>query len=315
MLKKLNCKKHLLVLITMALVWVSSSHNIVLATPVKMYWTDFAANKIQRANLDGSNVEDLITGLPHPSGFSLDPIGGKMYFTGDVGIQRANLDGSNVEDLVVTGTSDFRKGLALDLGGAGKMYWAEQLAGKIQRANLNGSNVEPVLTGLPSPSFIALNVGEGKIYWAESGIDKIMRADLDGTNVETLNTGVINPRGLALDPSGGKIYWTDAFNDKIQRANLDGTNVETLITFNLPAPQTINDLNGIALDLLAGKMYWGAGFTNRIQRANLDGSNIETLVTGLQDPFGVALGPIPEPATLSLLALGGLAIVRRRRRS
>ena len=37
----------------------------------KMYWTDYAVAKIQRADLDGSNVEDLVTtidGLVNPRG-------------------------------------------------------------------------------------------------------------------------------------------------------------------------------------------------------------------------------------------------------
>ena len=39
----------------------------------KMYWTDFGTGKIQRANLDGSQVEDLITtGLRNPNGIALD---------------------------------------------------------------------------------------------------------------------------------------------------------------------------------------------------------------------------------------------------
>ena len=67
-----------------------------------MYWTDYGTDKIQRANLDGSNVQDLVTGLNTPYGIVLDVAGGKMYWT-DVNadkIQRANLDGSNVQDLV-----------------------------------------------------------------------------------------------------------------------------------------------------------------------------------------------------------------------
>ena len=48
----------------------------VLLTPVvqaqKMYWTDFELNTIERANLDGSGRENLITGLPSPVGIALD---------------------------------------------------------------------------------------------------------------------------------------------------------------------------------------------------------------------------------------------------
>ena len=72
------------------------------STP-KMYWPDSVTDKIQRANLDGSNVEDLVTtGLSDPDGIALDVAGGKIYWTDTLTdkIQRANLDGSNVEDLV-----------------------------------------------------------------------------------------------------------------------------------------------------------------------------------------------------------------------
>src|SRR5262249_18722740 len=38
----------------------------------KMYWTDFGTRKIQRANLDGTRVEDLVTGLSIPVGIALE---------------------------------------------------------------------------------------------------------------------------------------------------------------------------------------------------------------------------------------------------
>ena len=82
-----------------------------------MYWTDGGTDKIQRANLDGSNIEDLVTqtqGLRVQSGIALDVAGGKMYWTdyGTDKIQRANLDGSNIEDLVTQGLRD-PNGIAL----------------------------------------------------------------------------------------------------------------------------------------------------------------------------------------------------------
>ena len=45
----------------------------------KMYWTDEETGKIQRANLDGSGVEDLVaSGLSNPFGIALDVAGGRM---------------------------------------------------------------------------------------------------------------------------------------------------------------------------------------------------------------------------------------------
>ena len=249
----------------------------------KMYWTDYGTDKIQRANLDGSGVEDLVTGLTLPYGLALDAGTGKMYWT-DAGtdkVQRANLDGSGVQDLVtgLLGPS----GLALDAGG-GKMYWTDSSRGKIQRANLDGSGVEDLVRELPGPSGLALDVAAGKMYWTDHATSKIQRANLDGSGVEDLvTTGLSRPRGLALDLGAGKMYWTDGRTLKVQRANLDGSRVEDLVTSG------VNDPVRLALDAGGGKMYWTE--QGKIRRANLDGSGVEDVVTGLSSPAGIALDP------------------------
>ena len=256
----------------------------------KLYWSDWGTDKIQRADLDGSNVEDLVTsaGLNGPDGLSLDLAGGKIYWA-DAGtnkIQRANLDGSGVEDLV-TGLG-IPYGLALHVAG-GKMYWTNRQTNKIQRANLDGSGVEDLVTsGLTFPGALALDAAGGKMYWTNSGATKIQRANLSGSNVEDLVTsGLSSPTGLALDVAGGKMYWTDRGTDKIQRANLSGSNVEDLVTSGLNTP------SGLALDVAGGKIYWADTGTDKVQRANLNGSGVEDLLTssdGLIDPSGIAIG-------------------------
>ena len=80
----------------------------------KIYWINsyeedegHIGTTILRADLDGSNVEVLVTGISAEQ-LVLDEVGGKMYWTDggtdswspDGTIQRANLDGSNVEILV-----------------------------------------------------------------------------------------------------------------------------------------------------------------------------------------------------------------------
>ncbi len=168
-----------------------------------MYWTDIGeivgTAKIQRANLDGSNVEDLITtGLSRPVGIALDVGCEKVYWTdyGTRKIQRANLDGLIIEE-------------------------DQRLS-----ANLDGSIVEDLITRTSSnPVGIALDVERGMMYWMDIkeivGTAKIQRANLDGSNVEDLIIRTSsNPVGIALDVERGKMYWTDRGTDKIQRANI-----------------------------------------------------------------------------------------------
>ena len=272
-------------------------------TASKLYWTDWGTDRIQRANLDGSGVEDVVVGggLDGPDGLALDAAGGKMYWT-DAGasrIQRANLDGSSVENLV-TGLG-IPYGLALDVSGR-KMYWTDRQNSTIQRASLDGTNIENLITsGLVFPGELVLDVTGGKLYWTNPGSRKIQRSNLDGSQVEDLVTGGLgSPTGLAIDVSGGKLYWTDRRTDKIQRSNLDGSRVEDLVTSGLDKP------NGLALDVSGGKMYWADAGTNKVQRANLNGSNVEDLVTGadgLVDPSGIAVGGAPSPFHIEIVFL------------
>ena len=262
-----------------------------------IYWASWSLGKIQRANLDGTNLQDLVTGLTWPRDVALDIAGNKMYWV-DAGankVQRANLDGTNLQDLVNTQGQPF--GVAVDTTN-GKMYWSIWNPGKIRRANLDGTNVEDFVTGLSEPEDIDLDLSRGKIYWTDTVTNKIQRANLDGSNVEDLVTvGLSHPLGMALDVAGGKMYWTNTSLhpgpwpglDKIQRANLDGTNVEDLVTTGLVAA------HGIALDVSVGKMYWAdAG----IHRANLDGSNVEMDIIPNSGATGIALGiPQSPPGT------------------
>ena len=150
-----------------------------------MYWTDSADDVVRRANLDGSVVETLVTGLQQPRGIELDVAAGKMYWTDGttLKVQRANLDGSGAEDLVVS--PDQPAGLALDPG-AGKMYWANVTGGKIERANLDGSGVEDFLVGLGGPYGVALDLGASRIYWTRRGVGRLERARLSGADQELL---------------------------------------------------------------------------------------------------------------------------------
>lgn len=60
--------------------------------PGHIYWAETAAGKIRRANLDGSDIRDIVAGSDHPGDLTLDIAGGKLYWTGGTNIKRANLD-------------------------------------------------------------------------------------------------------------------------------------------------------------------------------------------------------------------------------
>ncbi|MCE2447715.1 MAG: hypothetical protein J4F35_04795 [Candidatus Latescibacteria bacterium] len=229
-------------------------------------------------------------------------------------IQRAELDGANVESVLTTELTIAPHHLALDWWGEGKIYWTERNGesdiSTIRRADRDGNNVETLFMGAEQITAIALDPFGGKMYWATWNPGTILRADLDGFNVETLLTGIGNPSGIVLDAyvftvemlSGGvpasKMYWTEYDTGTIRRADLDGSdldgfNIETLVT-------EIRNPLGIALDWpfqdvhehVEQKMYWTEKEAGVIRRADLDGFNIETLVTAEESiiAFSLQLG-------------------------
>jgi sugar lactone lactonase YvrE len=262
---------------TVLILLIGPAHS--LAGVAKLYWTDEWTGKIQRANPDGSDLQDLVSGV-FTEAIALDLVGGKMYWPDDGGIKEANLDGTDTK-LVIAGVSS--QGIAID-GAGGKIYWADQGVTMIRRADLDGNNMENLvdLSGIGPPLAIALDVSSGKIYWTiDGGLVSIQRANLDGTGLENLVTGSNFFEGIALDLARNKMYWTDEFNGKIWRANLDGTEMESMVSFGSP--------EGIASDAVDGKIYWTDDEGGGVLQANSDGSNIRVIVTGLSGPGGIAL--------------------------
>ena len=287
-----------------ALVALGEARQADFEPATKVYWTTIEGHTIQRANLDGSDVEDVVTGLGYLlEAVAVDSTEGKLYWTNNVWgysgrsyVQRANFDGSNVETIVeLRGQSD---GIALDIAGR-KIYWANEGPGSIHRANLDGTNAEVLVSSVADGQSdidlrgMALDMGEGKIYWSNWELRKIQRANLDGSNVEDVVAGSASCGGIDLDRMRRKIYWADCVEEEIYRADVDGTNVERLVTVGSDGPQSV------AVDSQAGKMYWTGHGSRTISRADLDGKNVEVvvgsqLVSGKPDGIALASGYEPE---------------------
>ena len=131
-----------------------------------IYWVDnYSGCAIERANLDGTGVEQGFISLPGCSPGALSGLAvdaEHIYwttFTNTGTIGRANLDGSGVEPSFITGAS-FPADVAVD---AAHVYWTGSAAGTIGRANLDGSGVEhSFITGVGLPGSIAVNFSVGK---------------------------------------------------------------------------------------------------------------------------------------------------------
>ncbi len=176
----------------------------------KMYWIDRTMADIQRANLDGTGVEQVVSGLNFPAGMDIDPSGGMVYWA-EVGVQkirRRAADGSGAVQDVISGIF-WPSGIAID-SGAGKIYFTDLISDNIRRANLDGTQVEVLVTGLSIGERIELDLVNGKMYWTDSFQDNIRVANLDGSGVSPLLTQRDGPLGLALSiPAGTPVLVGD----------------------------------------------------------------------------------------------------------
>ena len=258
----------------------------------KIYWThnDVGDHKIQRADLDGGNVEDFLL-ADHPMALDLDLLSGKLYWGGGApasGFHCVGFDGTPCGDLRF-GCDDpsgfcVLSVMALDLLDQ-RIYWTQTGGfdfdrGLIRRAKLDGTNAETILE-IGRSLGIALDLHARKVYWTEGelfGFDgRILRADLDGSNVEELLPTRRGPLGIALDVAAGKMYWGEP-GVGIQRASLDGSDVEDLGVGALGGRPW-----GVSLHLPAKKIYV-AGLN--LARMNLDGSGLEILLPNVKAEAG-----------------------------
>lgn len=193
----------------------------------KLYISDYGANKIFRANLDGSNFEEFRTNVDSPIGMAFDYEENQLYFNTSSGVQRSDLsstDLSQVEDFV-TGQANDPDGLAIDLVNR-KLYWINYDGG-VWSKNLDGTGETEIIPGVEGASIIVVG---NRIYYDEyvaSGDIRIKSANLDGTGITTIAVGVSRVvYGLAYDPYGEKLYWGDRRAYTMMRANLDGSDAE-----------------------------------------------------------------------------------------
>lgn len=253
----------------------------------KLFWVD-NTGKIQSANLDGSNVTDVLTGLNLPECVAIDTSSDpmKLYFTetGGTRVARCNFDGSNLEN-IITGI-DNPEDLELDLLNR-KVYWLTDLysTDKIQRADMDSlnSNVETIFTNnYAMHGFYGIGVDpvHNWVFWTQyvyGGNDRVNRINYDGTGRTTIGN-YVSPRGLEL--VGNTIYFIWGAEDLIMRANLDGSGVDTVLT----------DVDGhfFAIDTALGKIYWTE--SNKIKSANLDNSGHMEVISGLNNSIrGIAI--------------------------
>jgi hypothetical protein len=241
-----------------------------------LYWADRDLDVIRRANLNGSDVETIVS-VPAPGN------NGAPYF------------------------------LELDPD-RNKLYWSAFDSGVIHRVNLDGSSPDIVVSSLDRVRDIEI-LGD-MIYWTDRDTRLVERQNLNGTGREILfgPSGLVLPHGLALDQSSGFLYVADADGGQVYRGSLDGANsLEAVGPASLQNPWDValivdpraGDYNGDgaidAADYVAWRDGLGPKYTEEdydVWRANF--GRMSDSGTAESTAKGRSAG-VPEPVTLAML--------------
>ena len=177
---------------------------IVDSTNSKLYWVD-AANRLQRSNLDGSDIENVLRNLSDPKDLAIS--NGNAYWIGN---------GSGTDTLSYINLSDPRKVInpiaatSGTYGGLtianGKLYWTEKTSdthGKLHSANSDGTADRTELRDDPiwgAPIGIAVDTARSHLYWTDT-VGRLQRSNLDGSGIHNVARGLGRPGDMVISNS------------------------------------------------------------------------------------------------------------------
>ncbi len=185
-----------------------------------LYWTCKSAGVIVTTDFE-RGITVLLSGLNHPSGIAVDRWDNVYFTTLPTPGVPASKGGSNTVE-VFNGTSSTvlefgnPEPTAITVDRDGDAYWTCKSAGVILKRDAAGT-ITKLLTGLHSPTGIALDARRGNLFFTEvptpgvpgstGGLNKVWRLNLKTMVVELVHGGDPEPFSVTVAPSGD-VFWT-----------------------------------------------------------------------------------------------------------
>jgi WD40 repeat protein len=215
--------------------------------------------------------------------------------------------GNRIDHLV----GDFSAAKGLAFGPDGDLYVGDFLTQSVMR--FDGTTFA-LKAATPSNSIGSPNgmrfAPNGELLVISGGSNEVRRFDVSGgglTNVGAFAsiTGAVQPQDLTFGPNGN-LFVSRGTPGGV--AEFDGVTGAPLGLF-VPAGDTNN---GLAFDIHGQLLV--STFPTRVEAYEANtGAPLGPFLTGfLSNPTIISVKPVPEPATIGLLLLGGAALIRRR---
>nr|CAE54584.1 epidermal growth factor precursor [Suberites domuncula] len=187
----------------------------------QIFWTNIDDQVIRVANLDGSNVTDLVTDrLGFPADLSVDWINDKLYWTDRSfrRIEEYDLTTGYRRTVIHTGSGSLPTGIIIyPYPGYGWIYWTDIATETIERVSVTGDGREVIAGGLGRGCIrpLVLDYFAQTVYWIDNCDFSIRSVNISGNQV-TSNEPIKRPPnrdsslGVALYED--IIYWSETAN-------------------------------------------------------------------------------------------------------
>ncbi len=295
----------------------------------KIYWLSETA--VNRANLDGSGVEELISGIGNTQSIDLDLTNNHIYFVANQDIIRADLDGSNQ---TIIRDNLLNTNLVVVDEVNSQLYFGNGANNiGLRRSDLDGQN-QVTIFNQPAVSGLQI-IGSNLYIQSVNAIRRnIVVTDLDGNNEQPfLTLGIdYSMSDFYIDLPNNTVYMEigSGQSQQLVTTDISGNNainlMATMVDFHdlavIPDSGTLivgdtqtsniaiakpdgtdvfnlvadlgaenNRIFGIAYDEVNERIYWVEVESGVIGRIDLDGGNRADLITGLTRPSDLAIDP------------------------
>ena len=239
-----------------------------------LYWSKTATNETWTANTDGTDASALVFNLARS--YSIDPLGGRMYYNTSTQIYSADLDGANTT-LLYDGSNPAIDPWYLEFNPSdGYVYFTDSINFSLHRVHSSGGPVETLQTGL-SARPRGIDIWNGVMLFYSTG-GSIVSTDLMGNELSSIPL----PGGAADDLEIDDRYaYLTYFNTSgpsnerhVARVDLNFGTYEVLYDVTATVGETV-----VAIDPDTGTIWWvGRSGGGDIYRGSMDGSAAAELI-------------------------------------
>ncbi len=196
--------------------------NLAIASDGDVYWTCKSAGVILRL-MEDSGVSLFASNLNKPSGISIFRRNTVLFTEVPTPGVPGSQGGTNNVSVLISGLGKFvisagePEPVDVVVSRRGDVYWTCKSAGVILERSIDTGAVTPLLTGLASPTGIALDHKGETLVWTEvptpgvagteGGRNRVRALNLRTGAVRSINEGDPEPTDVAV-ARNGNIYWT-----------------------------------------------------------------------------------------------------------